>query len=53
MYDPLGYALVIEMRDLLAENKIFQQSRTAIAGFQGILIVADRHTQVGRQHLAA
>ena len=34
MNDSFGNAFVIEVRDLLAKNEIFQQGRTTIAGFE-------------------
>jgi len=39
MDDPLGYAFVVEVRDLLAQNKIFKQGRAAVSGAQRVLIV--------------
>jgi len=50
VHDALGNALVIEVRDLLAQDEIFQQRRAAQSGFQGILVVRDRHALVGGEH---
>ena len=49
MHDALGDALVIEMRDLLAQDEVFEQRRPARAAFQRVLIVGDRHALVGGQ----
>jgi hypothetical protein len=51
VHDALGDALVVEVRDLLAENEILQQRRPAQARFQGVLIVRDRYAEVRRQTL--
>ena len=48
MHDTLGYAFMVEMGYLFAQDEIFQQSRTAISGFQGILIVTDGNALVSR-----
>ena len=50
MDDALGNALVIEMRDLLAHQDVFEQRRAAHVRLQRILVVADGHALVGRQH---
>jgi len=42
--------LVIEVRDLLAQNEIFEQGRPAQTGLERVLIVSDRHALVRRQH---
>jgi hypothetical protein len=42
MHDAFGDAFVIEMSNLLSQNKIFEKSWAALAGFQGILIVGNR-----------
>ena len=49
MHDALGNALVIEMRDLLAQDEVFEQRGTAQAGLEGILVVRDRHALVRRE----
>ena len=49
MHDALGNALVIEMRDLLAQDEIFQQRGTAQPGLQRVLVVGDGHALVGGQ----
>ena len=51
MHDSFGDPFVIEMRDLLAEDEILEERRPAKAGFQGILIAADRHALIGGEHL--
>jgi len=52
MHDTLGNALMIEMGDLLAQHKVFQQRGTARTALQRILVVRDRHTLVrGQQHV--
>jgi hypothetical protein len=42
VYDALGYALVVEVKDLFAEVEIFERSRAAPADLQRILVVGDR-----------
>ena len=37
--DALGDALVVEMRDLLAQDEVFKQRRPAHAALQGILVI--------------
>ena len=49
MDDALGNPLVIEMGDLLAEDEVLEQRRPAQAGFERVLIVADRHALIGGQ----
>ena len=44
---------MIEMRDLFAENKVFQQGRAAVPYLERILVVADRDPLIGRQDLVA
>ena len=39
----LGNALMIEMEDLLAQDKVFEQRGASFAGTQAVLIVGDRH----------
>ena len=46
-----GNALVVEVRDLLAQDEVFEQRRPAEAGLEGVLIVTDRHSEVGGQGL--
>ena len=53
MHDALGDALMVEMRELFTQNKIFHQGGTAQARLQRILVVAHGHALVGRQHAAA
>jgi hypothetical protein len=52
MHDALGNALVIEMRDLLAQDEVFEQGRSPQSGLQRVLVVADAHALVRRQRLA-
>ena len=52
MHDALGNALVIEVRDLLAQDEVFEQRRAAQARLERVLIVGDRHALIGRQRLA-
>ncbi len=47
----LGDALMVEVHDLLAQDKILQQHRSARARLQRVLVVADRHTLVRGQLL--
>ena len=53
MHDALGNALVIEVRDLLAQDEIFEQRGPAQAGLERVLVVGDRHALIGGQHPAA
>ena len=46
MHDALGNALVIEVRDLLAQDEIFEQRRTAQTRLERILVVRDRHARL-------
>jgi hypothetical protein len=52
MHDTLGDPLVIEVRDLLAHDEVFEQRRAARAGAQRVLVVGDAHALVGAQRLA-
>ena len=47
VHDPLRNTFVIEVGDLLPEDKIFQQSRAAWPRLQRVLIVIDRGALVG------
>ncbi len=49
--DALGDPLVIEMRDLLAEDEVLEERRPAQAGLERALIVANRHALIGGQLL--
>ena len=51
MHDPLGNALVVEVRDLLAEDEVLEQGRAAQPGLERVLVVGDRLAEVRRQHL--
>ncbi len=52
VHDALGDALVVEVRELVPQDEVFQQHRAAQAVLQGVLVVGDGHAQVGRQGLA-
>jgi hypothetical protein len=52
MHHALGDALVVEVRDLLAEDEVFEQRRAALAVLERILVVVDAHALIGRQVLA-
>ena len=49
MDDAFGNPLVIEVRDLLAEDKILQQGRAKRVGPERILIIGDRYALIGCQ----
>ena len=49
--DALGNPLVVEMRDLLAQDEVFEQRRPAQTGLEGVLVVTDRHSLIGGQRL--
>ena len=48
--DALGDALVVEVRDLLAEDEVLEQRRTAEARLQRVLVVRDWDALIGREH---
>ena len=50
VHHPLGNALVVEMEDLFAEVKVFEQRRPAGSGAQGVLIVRYRRALGGGQN---
>ena len=50
--DALGNALVVEVRDLLAQDEVFEQRRTAQPGLERVLVVGDRHALIGGQRAA-
>ena len=50
--DPLRDALVVEVRDLLAQDEVFEQRRAAQPRFQRILVVADRDALIRRERTA-
>ena len=52
MHDALRDALVIEMRDLFAQDEVFKQGRPARAALQRILVIRDRNALIGGQHFA-
>ena len=49
MNDALREALVVEVKDLLPEVKIFERCRTAVADPQRVLIVPDAHALLRRE----
>jgi hypothetical protein len=51
--DPLGDALVIEVKDLLAKMEILEQCGAACADSQGVLIVRDGSALLRREYLNA
>ena len=51
MDDALGNALVVEVRDLLAQDEILEQRRAARTARERILVVGDRRALVGRQRI--
>ena len=53
MDDALRNALMVEVEDLVAQHKVFEQCRTARAGFQRVLVVGDRRALLRRQHINA
>ena len=52
MHDPLGDTLVVEVRDLLAQDEVFEQRRPAKPRLERILVVGDRHALIGGQRAA-
>src|SRR5450830_129364 len=50
MHDAFGDALMVEVRDLLAQDEVFHQGRSTQAGLQRILVVGDGHALVGGHH---
>ena len=52
VHDPLGDTLVVEVRDLLAQDEVFEQRRPAQPRLQRILVVRDRHALIGGQRAA-
>jgi hypothetical protein len=51
MDDALGDAFMVEVRDLLAHDEVFQQRRPARAGLEAVLVIGDLHALVGAQRL--
>jgi hypothetical protein len=49
VHDALRDALVVEVRDLLAQDEILEQRGAALVGAQRVLVVGDRDPLVGRQ----
>jgi hypothetical protein len=51
VHDSLRNSLVIEVGDFLAEDEVLQQSWTAGAAFERVLVVRDRGALIGGQRL--
>jgi hypothetical protein len=51
--DTFGDALMVEMRDLLPQDEIFQQSGTTQTRFEGVLIVRDGDALICGKHAPA
>jgi hypothetical protein len=52
VHDPFGNALVVEMRDFLAHDEIFEKRGTTGTGAQGVLVVGDLDALIGAQRFA-
>ena len=52
VYDPLGYPLVVEVVDLLPQQKIFEQGTPPNARLKGVVGVVDFDARVRGQGLA-
>jgi len=50
MHDALGNALMVEVRDLLAQDEVFEQRGAAWRVAQRVLVVGDRNALLGRHH---
>ncbi len=53
MDDALRNALMVEVEDLVAQHKVFEQRWPTRAGFQRVLVVGDRRALLRRQHINA
>ena len=53
MHDPLGDALVVEVRELLPEDEVLQQRGTSQSGLERVLVVGDGLPEVRREPLPA
>ena len=51
MHDSLWDALVVKVRDLLAQDEVFEQRGAAWRRAQGILVVCHRDALLRGQHL--
>ena len=49
VHDALGNALVVEVRELLAHDEVFEQRGAAFTGTQSVLVISDFHALVGGQ----
>src|SRR5437764_13269563 len=49
MHDALGDALVIKVKDFLAEMKVLKRRRPAAADAKRVLVVSNRGSLLGRQ----
>ena len=52
VHDAFRDALMIEMGDFFAKNKIFEQRRASQPGFQGVLVIGNGDALVRREQLA-
>ena len=51
VHDALGNALVVEVRDLLAEDEVFEERRSAKPGLERVLVVGNRDALIGGERL--
>ena len=49
VHDALGDPLMIEMRDFIPEDKIFEQRRSADSRFERVLIILDDNPLISRE----
>jgi hypothetical protein len=52
VHDALGDALVVEVRDLLAQDEVFEQRRPASSRLERVLVVVDARAVIGRERFA-
>jgi hypothetical protein len=52
MHDAFGYALMVEMKNLLSEMEVLEKRRAAKAGAKRVLIVGDGDAVIGCEHVA-
>ena len=53
VHDPLGDALVVEVRELLPEDEVLEEGGTAESGLERVLVVGDGLPEVRREPLPA
>ena len=51
MNDTLGDSLMVEVRDLFAQDEVFQQRAASLASLERVLVVVDPKALIGRQVL--